>query len=233
MNEKPLMRGYGDCRKHGPYLVKIHKNGCPKCHDPDKALRMAGIPKQFIRSSSENFNPMNDGQAKAQPWLKDYFAGISNPATADIYMKKKLILTGISGNGKTHILTKIVGKAILMRLEAIYIKEGEMCSKIWQERQAAEFSGKKTILLYDEIVRKKICAIDEFGMTIGNKGNLEIVDTLIRDRYDCGLGFFLATNMNISGLEEIISVPLYDRIFDDAAVIEFNGPSLRKKPTIL
>jgi DNA replication protein DnaC len=141
--------------------------------------------------------------------------------------KENVLVFGRSGSGKTHLLAAIAHELIQTQERRIRFTT---CSLLVQELLVAKRDLKlsrylKRLARYDGIV------IDEVGYIQQNRDEMEVLFTLLADRYERG-SVMLTSNLPFSKWDQIFKDPTttaaaVDRLVHHSIIIELNLESYR------
>ncbi|MCP4911507.1 MAG: ATP-binding protein, partial [Oligoflexia bacterium] len=141
--------------------------------------------------------------------------------------KENILSFGNPGSGKTHLLSAIGQELIQRQGKRIYFTQ---CSLLVQELLNAKKELKLARILkkfakYDAII------IDDIGYVQQNKEEMEVLFTLLAERYERG-SIMLTSNLPFSKWEKIFKDPMVtaaaiDRLVHHCVVLELNVPSYR------
>ena len=141
--------------------------------------------------------------------------------------KENVLLFGRSGSGKTHLLCAIAHELIQRQQRRIRFTT---CSLLVQELLMAKRDLKlarylKRLSRYDAII------IDELGYIQQSRDEMEVLFTLLADRYEQG-SVMLTSNLPFSKWNEVFKDPTttaaaIDRLIHHSIIIELNLDSYR------
>ncbi len=140
---------------------------------------------------------------------------------------ENVLVFGRSGSGKTHLVSAIAHELIHTHEKRIRFTT---CSLLVQELRVAKRDLKlsrylKRMSRYDGLV------IDEVGYIQQNRDKMEVLFTLLADRYERG-SVMLTSNLPFSKWDQILKDPTttaaaVDRLVHDSVIIELNLESYR------
>ena len=141
--------------------------------------------------------------------------------------KENILSFGNPGSGKTHLLSAIGQELIQRKGKRVYFTQ---CSLLVQELLNAKKELKLARILkkfakYDAII------IDDIGYVQQNKEEMEVLFTLLAERYERG-SIMLTSNLPFSKWEKIFKDPMVtaaaiDRLVHHCVVLELNIPNYR------
>lgn len=140
--------------------------------------------------------------------------------------QENILVFGNPGSGKTHFLSAIGQELIRKGRRVITVT----CSLLIQELLLA----KKNLNL-PRLLKKygayEIMFIDDFGYVEQSREEMEVLFTLLSDRYERG-SIFLTSNLPFSKWEAIFKDPMtcaatIDRLVHHSIILEMNLPSYR------
>lgn len=140
--------------------------------------------------------------------------------------KENILIFGNPGSGKTHLVCAI-GQELIRKDKRVYFSS---CAMLLQKLQAAKQEYKLPVLIkklnnYDAII------IDDIGYVQQNKDEMEVLFTLLAERYEKG-SVMITSNLPFSKWEKIFKDPMMtaaaiDRIVHHSVILELNLPSYR------
>jgi DNA replication protein DnaC len=141
--------------------------------------------------------------------------------------KENVLVFGRSGSGKTHLLSAIAHELIQTKEKRIRFTT---CSLLVQELLVAKRDLKLTRYL-KRLGRLDGLIIDEVGYIQQNRDEMEVLFTLLADRYERG-SVLLTSNLPFSKWEQIFKDPTttaaaIDRLVHHSIIIELNLESYR------
>jgi len=183
----------------------------------ERLLKESRIP---LDKNIDNFD-MKRLPVKALQQAKTLLAG------SFIGHAENVLVFGNPGSGKTHLLCAIGQEMIRQFDKKVYYTTCSMLiQELLQAKRALELPGflKKTSR-YDAII------IDEIGYVQQNREEMEVLFTLLAERYERG-SIMLSSNFPFSKWENIFKDPMVtaaaiDRLVHHSVIIELNLPSYR------
>jgi DNA replication protein DnaC len=140
--------------------------------------------------------------------------------------KENILIFGNPGSGKTHLMCAI-GHELVRQDKKVYFTN---CAILLQELLSAKRDLKLPRLLkklnyYHAII------IDDIGYVQQNKEEMEVLFTLLAERYERG-SVMVTSNLPFSKWEQIFKDPMMtaaaiDRIIHHSVILELNIPSYR------
>ena len=208
------------------YLVHVLERECEvrRTNRIGRLLRDSGLP---LEKTFSTFN--RDRLPRAQN------AQVTSLLDGSFLQRTENVLVfGRSGSGKTHLLSAIAHELIQTHEKRIRFTT---CSLLVQELLLAKRELKlsrylKRMSRYDGLV------IDEVGYIQQNRDEMEVLFTLLADRYERG-SVMLTSNLPFSKWDQIFKDPTttaaaVDRLVHHSVIIELNLESYRleasKKP---
>lgn len=147
-------------------------------------------------------------------------------AGAFIDQKENILVFGNPGSGKTHLVCAL-GQALIDSGRKIYFTT---CALLLQELLLAKKELKLPRLL-KKISRYDVIIIDDIGYVQQEKEEMEVLFTLLADRYERG-SVMITSNLPFSKWEKIFKDPVMtaaaiDRIIHHSVILELNISSYR------
>jgi DNA replication protein DnaC len=140
--------------------------------------------------------------------------------------KENILAFGNPGSGKTHLLCAIGQELIRINKRVLFIS----CSQLIQELLVAKRDLKLTKLL-KRLLKFDAIIIDDIGYVQHNREEMEVLFTLISERYERG-SLMISSNLPFSKWETIFKSPMVtvaaiDRLVHHSIIIEMNLESFR------
>lgn len=139
---------------------------------------------------------------------------------------ENILIFGNPGSGKTHLICA-VGQELIRHAKRVYFTT---CALLLQELLAAKRDLKLPKLL-KKLNRYHAIIIDDIGYVHQNKEEMEVLFTLLAERYERG-SVMITSNLPFSKWEKIFKDPVMtaaaiDRIVHHSVILELNIPSYR------
>ncbi len=140
--------------------------------------------------------------------------------------KENILVFGNPGSGKTH-LTCALGQELVCRGNRIYFTT---CAMLLQELLSAKRDLKLPNLV-KKLNKHQAIIIDDIGYVQQNKEEMEVLFTLLAERYERG-SVMITSNLPFSKWEQIFKDPMMtaaaiDRIIHHSVILELNILSYR------
>jgi DNA replication protein DnaC len=140
--------------------------------------------------------------------------------------KENILAFGKSGSGKTHLLLAIAHELVQKERRVRYTP----CSLLVQELLAAKRDLRLARVL-KRLSRYDLLLIDDIGYVQQNREEMEVLFTLLSERYERG-SVMITSNLPFSRWEEIFKDPTttaaaIDRLVHHSVIIELNLESYR------
>lgn len=140
--------------------------------------------------------------------------------------KENVLAFGNPGSGKTHLLCA-VGQSLVYKGHRIYFTQ---CSHLVQQLLIAKRELKLSRFL-KSLSKFNALIIDDIGYVQHNREEMEVLFTLLADRYECG-SIMITSNLPFSQWERIFKDPMttaaaIDRVVHHSVILELNLPSYR------
>src|ERR1700756_190972 len=217
--EETARRAEKETLSYERYLLELAQQECEERRRKriGKLLQESGLP---LEKSLANF----DGKrlpVKVSRQMKVLLEG------GFLDRKENLLIFGNPGAGKSHLLCAIAQELIAVRGRKI---KYATCPLLVQDLLAAKRDlrlGKeiKKLAKYDGLI------IDEMGYVQQSREEMEVVFTLLAERYERG-SVLLTSNLPFSKWEGIFKDPMttaaaIDRLVHHSIIVELNIPSFR------
>lgn len=252
MSEFLKIDGTDVCDRHGSYRYTAHKVGgniigqvCPECMKEGQAkanrsmlefeaqsklieriarLEKAGVPPLFLNSRFDNYQPVNDAAAKNARIIQSYGGAFDHILAGSLV--KGLILTGVSGTGKTHLSCALIDLLMQNGYSAMYASTPTL---LWQLRDASMGRYETSLShLLGKYTTPHLLVLDEYGVNTTNDKDYQLLYSVIDARYQRNLPTLLATNIPQATLELELDARFLERIRGNGGpVLGFNWSTYR------
>jgi len=203
---------------HEQYLLLVMQEECEARRNKriERYLRESRLPLEKSLETFEQNRLPHKVREQIQTLLEGKF----------LDLKENILVFGNPGSGKTHLLCAI-GLELIRRDRRVYFTS---CAMLLQELLAAKRDLKLPNLIkkfnkFDGII------IDDIGYVQQNKDEMEVLFTLLAERYERG-SVMITSNLPFSKWEKIFKDPMMtaaaiDRIVHHSVILELNIPSYR------
>lgn len=244
MSEAHKLNGNAVCDRHGPYAYSAYAVGghvigkvCPTClrEGQEKAVRsikedeiqskiseratrlaQAGVPPLFLSASFSNYVAVNASAKKNCAIISSY--GEAFDHILAMKLTKGMVLTGVSGTGKTHLACALIDLIIDSGYSAVYASTPTL---LWKLRDASMGRYETSLShLLGKYSSPHLLILDEYGINTTTDKDYQLLFSLIDARYQKNLPTILITNVTQENLE----LELDDRFLE--RVRGANGPVL-------
>jgi DNA replication protein DnaC len=200
------------------YLLEVlrEESEARKRKRVERLLRQSGLPLEKKMDTFDLKRLPNTVRQQLSVLLDGSFLG----------HKENILIFGNPGSGKTHLVCAI-GQALIRQDKRIYFTT---CALLLQELLAAK-RDLKLPGLFKKLNRYQAIIIDDIGYVQQNKEEMEVLFTLLAQRYECG-SVMITSNLPFSKWEQIFKDPMMtaaaiDRIVHHSVILELNIPSYR------
>ena len=140
--------------------------------------------------------------------------------------KENILIFGNPGSGKTHLICAL-GQELILHDKRVYFTT---CAMLLQELLAAKRDF-KLLKLIKRLNKFQAIIIDDIGYVQQNKEEMEVLFTLLAERYERG-SIMITSNLPFSQWEKIFKDPMMtvaaiDRIVHHSVILELNISSYR------
>lgn len=140
--------------------------------------------------------------------------------------KENVLAFGNPGSGKTHLLCAIANEIIYQGRRVLF----KPCNILVQELLIAKKDLRLPKIL-NQLSRFELIIIDDIGYVQQNREEMEVLFTLLADRYERG-SIMLTSNLPFSKWVQIFKDPMttaaaIDRLVHHSVILELNLPSYR------
>jgi DNA replication protein DnaC len=205
-----------ESERHGEEKFLLIYQPCPECVLDERAaregnwLKAAGVPAILCAASFKTFRIEGDEDEK-------------NLIEARRYARRKkgfLLLTGNIGDGKSFLAA-----AILREIGAgLFITHNDLLLEL--RRGYGDAKAEDVIL---KAQRTRLLVIDDFGLSMGGRDELPMLQSILDHRYGEALPFIITSNLTAEGVYESVGARLADRLKQATfALLKFSGQSSRK-----
>lgn len=185
----------------------------------NRVSRLLKESKLPLEKKLDNFD-MNRLPLKVQRQVKALLDG------SFLDRKENILAFGNPGSGKTHLLCAIGQELIRINKRVLMTT----CSQLIQELLVAKRDLKLSKML-KRLSRFDAIIIDDIGYVQQNREEMEVLFTLISERYERG-SIMISSNLPFSKWESIFKSPMVtvaaiDRLVHHSIIIEMNLESFR------
>jgi len=241
--------GTGQCDTHGEYRTvmvrlpgseKAMPGPCPQCsvvqldeqrhlkakqkmREMNRLMERSGIPKRFRTKTLDDYNPVNETQARVLAVVKKYSDNFSERYEAG----GCLVLLGPSGTGKSHLSCCIANKIMEQGYTSMFTTVIEAVRLI-----RSTYGGKSTLTESEAIHRftwPDLLILDEVGMQYGSDNEFLILTEIINLRYADGKPTIMLSNLPPDKFETFVGDRVFDRLHENGGLIlSVPGDSYRR-----
>lgn len=134
---------------------------------------------------------------------------------------KGLFLIGPPGTGKTVLASMILNELIITRsLRCHYVK----ISRDFFAQLRATFnndSGARTETVFNDIARKDVLVIDDFGIQSDSEWEQRMLYDLVDARYEAELPTIITSNIELEAVRNLFKGRIYSRLTEMLHMVEF------------
>ncbi len=200
------------------YLLEIIERQCVIRREKrvQRNLRESKLP---LEKSFDTFE-MKRLPAKLSQQVKTLMKG------AFVEHKENILAFGNPGSGKTHLLCALGQKLIQSGKRVLFTTCGLLVQELLYAKQELRLpKALKKLEKFDALI------IDDLGYVQQDRNEMEILFTLLADRYERG-SIMLTSNLPFSKWEKIFKDPMVtaaaiDRLVHHSVILELNLPSYR------
>lgn len=199
--------------------VNTYQSPCPLCADFEAQKKMsaaieesdwknnyelAGVPERFKESSIKNYVIYDDKQNLAIEKVKGWIRG-------EFY---NLIALGRGGTGKSDLICASIRNLAFLKKSVKYVTEEQFCSDIKATysnfNNLTEQDVKNKYYAYDYLV------IDEVGRSAGSEKDINLIKTIIINRYENLKRTALVSNLTREDLEKRYDAAVYRKLMESS-----------------
>lgn len=222
---------YETCPKHGRYVLAYDNNGtqlfvadCPACIAERKDQRIfqsASIPLRFMGKTLDGYEPKNPSQTAAKRFVGAFIEGLST----NLHNGVSAILYGNFGTGKSHLASVVCIEAIKRGRTARFTTVSNLIKTV-RSTWGGEGSELDAIRAFQTV---DFLVIDEIGVQACSESEALILTDVLNGRYENIKSTFLLSNLNLEGIEKVITPRCLDRLRENGGkAIRFEGESFRR-----
>lgn len=140
-----------------------------------------------------------------------------------------LLITGLTGCGKTYIASALAHRACLGGFSSRYYR----LPRLWQELKVAKANGTYTSWL-TQLAKTDCLILDDWGLVTPDPERQQDLLEIVDDRYQ-KRSTIIASQMPVQQWHDYLNDPTFadailDRVLHNAIRIELAGESMRKQP---
>lgn len=177
-----------------------------------KMLETSGVPRRYWHVNFDSYIPKSEKDSTNLETIKKYASSERND--------KVLLLLGAKGLGKTHL-----GAAIIRSCGGNFISVEEL---IFKYESAQDFHAKfNREELMDFYSSTTMLVLDEIGRSMNPAKENELLNYILRRRYENMLPTVLISNLSKNELLKKLGEAVLDRLKETCISLEFDGESYR------
>jgi len=197
----------------------------------EKKRRIEIITKQsrlgtrFKQCTFDNFK-IREGTENAYNTTLDYVTNFNSYKQTG----KGLLLTGIAGTGKTHLVASITNYLLEELVSVVFVVVPDLLQDI---RSTYNYNGEEveSKIMYG-LNECDLLILDDIGVEKKSDWTTEKIFTIINTRYSNQKPIIYTTNCNSNELEERIGNRAFSRIIETSKIIKFTCDDYRLKELI-
>jgi len=140
--------------------------------------------------------------------------------------RENILAFGNPGSGKTHLLCAIAQELIRQNRRVLYTTSSTLVQELLRAKRNLVLPR-----LLKKLGMNEVLFIDDIGYVQQNREEMEVLFTLLADRYERG-SILITSNLPFSGWEAIFKDPMttaaaIDRLVHHSIILELNLPSYR------
>ena len=200
------------------YLLQLAQSECSSrhAHRVEQLTRESRLPLEKTMLNFDRQRLPRSVNAQVSTLLDGSF----------VDRRENVLLFGTPGSGKSHLLCAIGHELVKQRRRVLFTK----CSLLVQELLIAKQSL-RLIKMLKTLSRVEILVIDDVGYVQQNRDEMEVLFTLLAERYERG-SVMLTSNVAFGQWEKIFRDPMMaaaavDRLVHHSIIIEMNLTSFR------
>ena len=183
----------------------------------------SGIPPRFADAAFEDYrvDEGNREQARALTVSQRYVGNHE----ASMGRGKGLLFYGGVGTGKTH-LAAAVANSVLARGRSVRFLTATQAVRAVKDtyNRSSELSERQVM---EGFVKPYLLVLDELGVQAGTETEKNILLEIINDRYNAIKPMIITSNLDLSGLEELIGLRALDRLREVCVLLPMQWESYR------
>lgn len=189
----------------------------------NEIIKNSGIPSDALNYTLDNYDPLNDSQAKLWQQLRSLVENYPNSMTYFFQEKPIILIAGKSGLGKTHLSSATCIELINKGLKYVkYIDFKEIKLELRSNYQ-------RGFEIANEIKSKSLIVIDEFSVDDITPTIFEVIQVVLYHRIENRKGTILVTNQGIADIADNIGVRLRSRFHQFCKPYVITGDDFRRK----
>ena len=216
--EEMALKAQQESLSYEKYLLELVERECEERHQRkiEKLLRQSRLP---LDKNLESYD-LKRLPAKVRQQVASLLEG------SFLDRKENVLAFGNPGSGKSHLLWAI-GQELVRKGRKVY---STTCSLLVQELLIAKRDLKLPRLM-KRLGKWEALIIDDIGYVQQNREEMEILFTLLADRYERS-SILITSNLPFSKWEKIFKDPMttaaaIDRLVHHSVILELNIPSFR------
>lgn len=152
-----------------------------------------------------------------------------NRSGEETTLKKNLLFTGYTGNGKTYLCSCITKELIDRGKNVIYLTAPNLMSVVEEYKFSNKNQKEDYYSNYKNLFNVDLLIIDDLGSEHRNDFSIPEILNIINSRINSDKSTIISTNLNMLQLGDAYTDRLLSRIIGNFEIYEFFGPDLRLK----
>lgn len=141
---------------------------------------------------------------------------------------ENLLITGLTGCGKSYLACAIGNQACTLGLKTLYLNMNRFCDVLKQAHVGGTFNQ-----MLSKLDKKDLIILDEFGLQKMDADTRIALLTLLEDRYE-KRSIIIVSQLPLDKwydyiAEATLADAIMDRLINSSQHVSLEGPSLRKK----